>query len=110
LPCSLSCPVLDWIAEITTHIPNKREQLVRYYGAYSNVFRGKRKKEKVEEEPTQVTEVPPPPISRELKRRWSHFIRKVYETDPLVCAKCRGEMRIISFIGQPEVIIHTKRN
>ena len=41
---------------------------------------------KVEEEPTEVTEVPPPPISRELKKRWSHFIRKVYETDPLVCA------------------------
>ncbi len=58
-------PVLDWIAEITAHIPDKREQLaclcvfarrqVRYYGAYSNVSRGKRKKEKVEEEPTQVT-------------------------------------------------------
>jgi hypothetical protein len=56
--------------------------LVRYYGAYSNISRGKRKKEKAEEEPTEVTEVPPPPVSRELKRRWSYFIRKVYETDP----------------------------
>jgi len=55
-------------------------------------------------EPTQVTEVPPPSISRELKRRWSHFIRKVYETDPLVGAKCSGEMRIISFIDQGAVI------
>ena len=45
-----------------------------------------------------VIEVPPPPISKELKRRWSYFIRKVYETDPLVCPKCSGEMRIISFI------------
>ena len=43
-------PVLDWIAEITTHIPNKGEQLIRYYGAYSNASRGKRRKEKVEEE------------------------------------------------------------
>ncbi len=42
-------PVLDWIAEITAHIPNKGEQLVRYYGLYSNVSRGKRKKEKVED-------------------------------------------------------------
>ncbi len=41
---------------------------------------------------------------------WSYFIRKVYETDPLVCPKCSGEMRIISFIDQPEVIIHSKRN
>ncbi len=38
-------PVVDWIAEITAHIPNKGELLVRYYGAYSNVSRGKRKKE-----------------------------------------------------------------
>ncbi len=55
-------------------------------------------------------EAPPPLLSKELKRRWSYFFRKVYETDPLVCPKCRGEMRTISFIGQPEVIIHTKRN
>lgn len=54
------------------------EQLVRYYGAYSNVSRGKRKKEKVEEEPTKVTEFPPPPVSKELRRRWSYFIRTGY--------------------------------
>ena len=48
--------------------------MVRYYGLYSNVSRGKRKKEEVEEEPTDVTEVPPPLVSKELKRRWPHFI------------------------------------
>ncbi|MBI2999670.1 MAG: transposase [Deltaproteobacteria bacterium] len=46
-------PVLDWIAALTTHIPNKGEQLVRYYGYYSNVSRGKRKKEK----PREATEI-----------------------------------------------------
>jgi len=43
----------------------------------------------------------------ELKKRWSYFIRKVYETDPLTCPKCQGEMRIIAFIAfidQPDVI------
>jgi hypothetical protein len=44
--------------------------------------------------------ISPPPI----KKRWSYFIRKVYETDPLTCPKCQGEMRIISFIDQPDVI------
>ena len=62
------------------------------------------------EQPTEVTEIQPPPVSRELRRRWSNFIRKVYETDPLVCPKCSGEMGIISFIDQAEVIIHAKRN
>ena len=94
-------PVLDWIATLTAHIPNKGEQLVRYYGYYSNVSRGKRKKEKPKEKgevgwKPEVIEVAPSPVSKDLKRRWSHFIRKVYETDPLTCPKCQGEMRIIS--------------
>ena len=73
-------PVLDWIATLTTHIPNKGEQLIRYYGYYSNVSRGKRKKEKPEEK-TEISEIDAPPLSKELKKRWSYFIRKVYETD-----------------------------
>ena len=31
---------LDWLARLVTHIPNKGEQLVRYYGYYSNRTRG----------------------------------------------------------------------
>ena len=31
-------------------------------------------------------------------------VNKVYETDPRTCPKYRGEMRVISFIDQPEVI------
>ncbi|MCZ6758963.1 MAG: hypothetical protein O7D29_01100 [Gemmatimonadetes bacterium] len=77
-------PALDWIATLTAHTPNKGEQRAHYYGAYSNASRGKKKKEKVEEEPTEVIEVPPPLVSKELKKHWSYFIRKVYETDPLV--------------------------
>lgn len=34
----------DWLAFLTTHIPNRREQMVRYYGYYSNKARGTRKK------------------------------------------------------------------
>ncbi len=30
----------------------------------------------------EFVEVAPPPISKELKRLWSYFIRKVYKTDP----------------------------
>ena len=114
-------PVMDWIATLTAHIPNKGEQMVRYCGYYSNVARGKRKKEKPQENEVnwkpEVIEIAPPLVSKELKKRWSHLIRKVYETDPLTCPKCQGEMwfdelttlrkpegRIISFIDQPEVI------
>jgi hypothetical protein len=78
-------PVLDWIATLTAHIPNKGEQLVRYYSYYSNVSRGQRKKEKLREETEiswklQAIEIEAPSVSKELKKRWSHFIRKVLLT------------------------------
>lgn len=36
---------LDWLARLVAHIPGKGEQMVRYYGYYSNKSRGIRKKE-----------------------------------------------------------------
>ncbi len=35
---------------------------------------------------------------------WAEMIRKVYETDPLLCPRCGGEMRIIAFIEDHKVI------
>ncbi|MFH1075772.1 MAG: transposase [Pseudomonadota bacterium] len=40
---------LEWLAAMCSHIPNKGEQMVRYYGYYSNAFRGKRKKQNQDE-------------------------------------------------------------
>ncbi len=40
---------LDFIAAITSHIPDKSFQLVRYYGWYSNKMRGQRDKHAAEE-------------------------------------------------------------
>jgi len=31
---------LEWIAAMSSHVPNKGEQMVRYYGYYCNVSRG----------------------------------------------------------------------
>ncbi|MBL7181249.1 MAG: transposase [Desulfobacterales bacterium] len=35
---------LEWIAAMCSHVPDKGEQMVRYYGYYSNASRGRRKK------------------------------------------------------------------
>lgn len=35
---------LEWLAAMCSQVPNKGEKMVRYYGNYSNVERGKRKK------------------------------------------------------------------
>jgi hypothetical protein len=96
---------LDFLAEVTQHIPNKGEHTIRYYGWYSNKSRGMRAKlarlgevvavknieavVDVEEEDT--------PFRKTCRSRWAALIKKVYEVDPLKCPKCGGQMRIISF-------------
>ncbi len=35
---------------------------------------------------------------------WVEMIKKVYETDPLLCSRCGGQMSIISFIEDHKVI------
>ena len=93
---------MDWLAHLITHIPNKGEQLVRYYGYYSNKARGMRKK-------TDTDMLVPALIDteiskKEFRKNWSQLIQKIYHADPLVCPKCSGKMRVISFIEEPDVI------
>ena len=42
--------------------------------------------------------------SKESRQNWARLIQKVYEFDPLICPKCQGSMRIISFIEEIEII------
>jgi len=42
--------------------------------------------------------------SKESWRNWARLIQKIYEVDPLVCPKCQGSMKIISFIEEHGVI------
>jgi hypothetical protein len=93
---------LDWLARVVTHIPNRGEQLVRYYGYYSNKSRGMRKKADTD---CQVPALVDSDISKKkFRKNWARLIQKIYKVDPLLCPKCKGTMRIISFI-EDEVTI-----
>ena len=97
---------LDFLAEITQHIPEPGQHLIRYYGWYSNKTRGLRAKTEAES-PAVVGDLPSPdPSSKLARQRWAALIKRVYEVDPLICPRCGGLMRIISFIKtcQGEVI------
>jgi len=76
--------------------------MVRYYGYYSNVCRGKRRKENQDEWIPCILE--PDVSSKGSKKSWARLIRKIYEVDPLACPKCTGQMRIIAFIENQEII------
>jgi hypothetical protein len=99
----------EFVARVLVQIPDPRRHLVRYYGAYSNRARGRRRKaeEKLEAPDSSVSSpepVPTPPERAALRRRWANLIRRVYEVDPLVCPRCGAEMRVIAFITEPKVI------
>jgi len=93
---------LEWLAAMCSHVPNKGEQMVRYYGHYSNVSRGKRKKEDRDELIPSILE--PDGSSKEYRRNWARLIQKIYEVDPLTCPKCAGRMKVISVIEDEDVI------
>ena len=76
--------------------------MVRYYGYYSNVVRGKRQQEGIDDVIPCILE--PQGNEKAFRKNWARLIQKIYEVDPLVCPKCQGSMRIISFIEDPSVI------
>ena len=115
---------LDFLAELTQHIPPKRLQLIRRYGLYASRTKGRW------EEMPWVSERAPDgwkashttvPTSEDLgyqplseseeevevdcrRRAWAQLLAKVYEVDPFVCPKCGAEMKVIAIIEDPEEV------
>jgi hypothetical protein len=90
--------------------PDPCRHLVHYYGAYSNVARGgaKASGHAAKAQPLAPgpggEPSPPSPAPAALRRRWAQLIRRIYQVDPLICRRCRGVMRVVSFITQPRLI------
>jgi hypothetical protein len=78
---------LEFIARVTSHIPDKGQVTVRYYGLYANAHRGKVKKASLGPFPLRIVEEEVRPIP---SKGWAEMIRKVYEVDPMVCPHCGG--------------------
>ena len=97
---------LDFIAEITQHIPDPRTHLVRYFGWYSNKSRGIRAKAAGDEAHDAQSPAPRSPSANAARRRWAALVKRVWHVDPLRCPRCRSAMKIVSFIEptQPDVI------
>ena len=65
---------LDWLAQLVTHIPNKGEQMVRYYGYYSNKSRGMRKKADIDDQVPALAESAVSSVA--FRRNWARLIQK----------------------------------
>ena len=96
---------VDFLAEVSAHIPDAHEKTTLFYGWYSNRTRGYRKQhgllgkaERAEPVPNE-TRVP-----LEVRRSWARLIRQVYEVDPLLCPQCGWTMKVIAVIERPAII------
>ena len=76
--------------------------MVRYYGFYSNKSRGLRKKAGTDDQVPALIDSDISP--KAFRKNWARLIQKVYNVDPLLCPKCSGSMKIISFIEDEQVI------
>ncbi|MBN2256327.1 MAG: transposase zinc-binding domain-containing protein, partial [Anaerolineaceae bacterium] len=103
---------LEWLARITSHIPKKGAKQIIYYGAYSQAWRGRERRQGIlpkvsaDEEPaSSMTSMKDrSPYSRRRRQQWAALLKKVWDIDTLKCPKCGGQMKVISFIEQPSVI------
>jgi len=113
----------EFLARVIMHIPEPRRHLIRFYGWYSNVSRGKRR---LREEaagstcpsgtghsPSDRGKKDQGPDARALRRSWAQLIKRIFEIDPLVCPSCGSEMKVIAFIIDhavvDQILRHLKR-
>jgi hypothetical protein len=89
---------LDFIAELTQHIPDSRKHLGRAFGFYSNKARGLRAKANGAHGDTVEVDDQHTPGTTQARRRWGALIKQIWRVDPLICAQCGARMRIVAFI------------
>jgi len=92
---------LEFIARVTSHIPDKGQVMVRYSGLYANAHRGKVKKASLSPTAFRIVEEE---LRRLPSKGWAAMIRKVYEVDPMTCLKCGGLMKVVAFITEVAVM------
>ena len=95
------------LAEVTQHIPDAGEHLLRYYGWYSNKPRGQRAQR--QPPPAAGTGIPVrSPTAREARKGWAALIKQVYEANPLCCPRCGAELKIIAFMERHQTDVIEK--
>jgi len=92
---------LAFIARVTSHIPDKGQVMIRYYGLYANAHRGKKRLSEKDKTGLPMTEEE---VRRLPRKGWAEMIQKVYEVDPLICPRCQGQMKIIAFVTDYTVV------
>lgn len=86
----------EFLALLSSHIAKPYESLTRYYGWYSCRARGERRK-RAPEEKEKGEGVLSPGRGAKCGLAGAACMKRIYEIDPLECAKCKGQMRVVAF-------------
>jgi hypothetical protein len=95
---------LDFMADLSVHVPDHGEHTVLYYGRASNRARGERNKAMASDTPPATAPAaaspgPAPPRGRKAFRlAWAALLKRVWNIEALRCSVCDGTMRILSAI------------
>lgn len=102
---------LEFLAELSQHLPGNYEQVIRYYGYYSARSRGARRRDEEFKNLANNNFEPLPDIDKKpASRSWARLIKRVYEVDPLKCPKCDGVMKVKAFILDSKEISRICKN
>ena len=110
---------LDFIAQLTLHIPPRGRHLLRRYGLYSSRGRGTWKdrpalasrapqdwygrqalQPSAAGEPAEVHDV----SASERRKAWARLLAMIYDVDPFRCPVCGSTMSVIAVIRDPAEI------
>jgi hypothetical protein len=110
---------LDFIAQVTLHVPPRGKHLVRRYGLYSSRGRGTWKSHAALSSRAPASRygrtasaepaLPGVPKDREVdalyrRRAWARLLAKVHAIDVLACPRCGSRMSVIAVITEPAQI------
>jgi len=113
----------EFVDQLVAHLPPRRVQLVRRYGAYSGKVRNQwqqrsgiyhlapeswkqahqlRTLANPEAEPVSVDSTKAPDAWSRLRRQsWARLLQKIYEVNLFICPKCQGTMTVAAVIEDP---------
>lgn len=97
---------LEFLAELSSHIPNVWEQTTRYYGVFAARTRGLHATRKLKQLSPILLDEPRPAASK----HWATWLKKIYNVDPLLCPQCRSQMKIVAFIHDSKEISAIAKN
>ena len=79
---------MDFMAELSQHVPQRGEHTVRYYGRASNKSRGRRRKQQEGDKVAGTNSDTRPPSRKAFRLTWARLLQKVWSFDVQVCPEC----------------------